>query len=461
MLKEYKNELVPLLKKIREDKDVCPSKELYIDITGSRISGKNQAVEEFCCLAMCLNDSVGVEAFRFMNKDKEELDNNLRDAFERIHAMSFLNRQKYYMQIKKNYMRVEGVFTQNREKVKLAGRYQPYKKYKIIFIDEFFEFTHERYFLDIYSAIRNYDNLIVIRIANPWLETHWWVHPLYYFTREEEAEFMYSGWKTFNTPNHIVIWCNWRINSYLPEAKREHYRLMEINNPQRARVESFGLPGSLSGSIYGDYLNDISGLLQPSSFFVGGLDYGHVRDAMTCCLLGTDTQFNNINYIDEYYYDPLGNVKKSIPKLAEEIIVFYMNLANKYPLIKKGLVIYCDSAERSFISRLNEEARRKMGFYSYLTFKPCIKLKIISRVDKKIMLMGERRLNIAPHCVNVLRELRLSVWDENKVEPTPVDRNNHTLDALDYAITGWWKNLNSNLTNTKNLYNGSKMVVGR
>jgi phage terminase large subunit len=50
--------------------------------------------------------------------------------------------------------------------------------------------------------------------------------------------------------------------------------------------------------------------------------------------------------------------------------------------------------------------------------------------------MSESRLNISLECRTLLKELRLYAWDQNKATLTPLDKDNHAIDALCYALTG-------------------------
>jgi hypothetical protein len=42
----------------------------------------------------------------------------------------------------------------------------------------------------------------------------------------------------------------------------------------RYKVAAIGLPGTLSGGIYGNLMKNVSRLTQPGDYYAGGLDYG-------------------------------------------------------------------------------------------------------------------------------------------------------------------------------------------
>ena len=87
--------------------------------------------------------------------------------------------------------------------------------------------------------------------------------------------------------------------------------------------------------------------------------------------------------------------------------------------------MYCDSADPEKIEVFNRN-----GLNCY----PSVK-----NVKAKIDTTRETKIHIAPSCVNLIREMPQYEWKRNKdgeILDEPVKKNDHSVDALCYAVYG-------------------------
>jgi Tat protein secretion system quality control protein TatD with DNase activity len=123
-------------------------------------------------------------------------------------------------------------------------------------------------------------------------------------------------------------------------------------------VVCYGLPGMVKGSVFGHLLPKISAVIQPTNMYVGGLDYGYKKDMTICNLMGADGLFKYINVISEYGWDNYTQGHKDHFQIAKEVVAFYLELSRRYSEMRRGIIVYCDNAEQSFISILNQQANK-------------------------------------------------------------------------------------------------------
>jgi phage terminase large subunit len=96
--------------------------------------------------------------------------------------------------------------------------------------------------------------------------------------------------------------------------------------------------------------------------------------------------------------------------------------AMKHKGYKKGVVVYCDSAEPKSISEL-----RKYGINAVACdSKSDIKKYAIQKLNQK-------EFYVLSSSNNLINELRYTVWDENTGKIKKSD-NDHLIDALLYSI---------------------------
>lgn len=234
---------------------------------------------------------------------------------------------------------------------------------------------------------------------NPWSEKHWL-----------KARF-------FDKPDAdtAAFTTNYLCNEFLDEVDRRRYEHMKLAQPQLYRVAGLGEWGIAEGLIFENWEVqpfDLAAL--PSCYTrVFGLDYGYSNDPTAFIAAAADPVAKQLYIFDEFYRTRMLN-----GEIAEAII-------------RKGYAkerIRADAAE----PKSNEELRR-LGL-SRLRAAP----KGADSIRSGIQQLQEYRITVHPRCVNTVRELSAYVWEkaaDGSGINRPIDRDNHLMDALRYAMT--------------------------
>ncbi len=234
---------------------------------------------------------------------------------------------------------------------------------------------------------------------NPWSEKHWL-----------KARF-------FDRPDSdtAVFTTNYLCNEFLDEVDRRRYERMKDAQPQLYRVAGLGDWGIADGLIFENWEIrpfDIAAL--PASYTrVFGLDYGYSNDPTAFIAAAADPVAKQLYIFDEHYQTRMLN-----GDIAETII-------------RKGYAkerIRADAAE----PKSNEELRR-LGLSRLRAA-----IKGPDSIRNGIQQLQAYHITVHPRCVNTVRELSAYVWDKNADGSginRPVDRDNHLMDALRYAMT--------------------------
>ena len=177
---------------------------------------------------------------------------------------------------------------------------------------------------------------------------------------------------------------------------------------------------------------------------VGGLDFGFRNDAMTCIISGIHANYNKIDIIREYFFNPQ-TTHKDLSTIAREIITMCSEIIEDYsyvsyppnyphtPHLVRGITVKCDYSEISFIHLL-QNLVAKTPYHGLITFEACRKIEVVRRVTLQLNLMESGIIRVAHTCYNFWRELELAQWDEKKHTDTVVDKDNHTQDAFHYGV---------------------------
>ena len=150
--------------------------------------------------------------------------------------------------------------------------------------------------------------------------------------------------------------------------------------------------------------------------FQNGLDFGYAEDPAALVRCHYDERANTLYVLDACYFHGLTN-----DLLAQEV----MNLCGRD-------VVVCDSAEPKSIAEL-----RQYG----VTAIPAEKGK--DSVNFGIQWLQKLNIVVNTNLPELVNELTVYKWDEDKdgnVLPKPIDRDNHLIDAIRYALfreMGW------------------------
>jgi phage terminase large subunit len=158
--------------------------------------------------------------------------------------------------------------------------------------------------------------------------------------------------------------------------------------------------------------------IEECSVVCGGLDFGWSPDPTAAYVLG---------YKDGtwYVYDELYETELLKDALGAELMA--LTLRYKVP------IWWADSANPDDIQEL-----RVMG----LPVRPVVKPKIMTRIREMAAFANSGRMKVSYRCPNARNEFQVYQWAANASyrpgpEKKPVDRDNHAMDALGYAV---WMN---------------------
>lgn len=168
-------------------------------------------------------------------------------------------------------------------------------------------------------------------------------------------------------------------------------------------VYGLGEYGQVEGAIYTDWSMGQFDTMLPFRF---GLDFGFSNDPDALVKIAVDEK-RKLIYMQECMY----------------------KTGQSFDILSKVLSSYCgrndlivaDSAEPRLISDLNR----------LFNIQPSKKWAVNERIKK----MQSYHLVVTPESKNLINEITEYVWSDKKSE-TPIDKNNHLLDAAGYALTG-------------------------
>ena len=227
---------------------------------------------------------------------------------------------------------------------------------------------------------------------NPWSEKHW-LKSRFFDTESPDT-------KSFST--------NYLINEFLDDTDRAVFEKLKREHPRRYRVAGLGEWGVSEGLVFENWVEGIPDLSSGEWRAFFGLDYGYTTDPTAFIAIKVNPAEKIIYVFDEFC----------------ETRMLNCDIANKIISMGYGKErIRADSAE----PKTNDDLRR-LGL---LRLQPSVKGR--DSVINGIMNISEYKIFVDPKCKNTLSELSSYCWDKS-LPNTPVDKNNHLMDALRYAF---------------------------
>ena len=270
--------------------------------------------------------------------------------------------------------------------------------------EEAYQITNEEDFDKVDMSIRGklpkgYFRRIMITF-NPWSE-HCWLKKRFFDKEETDERIM-------------CLTTTYKCNEYLDESDILNFEKMKQDNPRRYAIEGEGEWGVAEGLIFDNFYVKNINESEIQGRHIYGLDFGY-NDPTTLISAIVNEKEKKIYVYDEEYHE------KMIPDEIENMIY------NKGYKEKK---IICDNARPELIAQFKKHGLRNI--------KSCTKGKdsILSGIQR----LQNYKIYIDPSCVNLIAEMYTYAWDKDKQTgetlDKPIDKFNHCIDALRYAIQG-------------------------
>ena len=236
---------------------------------------------------------------------------------------------------------------------------------------------------------------------NPVLKTHWAY--IEFFSEWDESKTEYIS------DDLVILKTTYKDNAFLTD---EDKNLLENETDEYYRnVYTLGNWGVLGAVIFKNWrVEDCSEVKKIADNYRNGVDFGFATDPATIVRTYYDKIRRTIYILDEFYQIGLTN-----DLLAKEIKAM---CGYEY--------VTCDSSEPKSIQELKNLGISALG----------------ARKGKDSVLFGiqwlqQQTIIIDTHCQNARNEFSQYKWKEDargNTIPVPVDKNNHIIDALRYAM---------------------------
>ena len=266
-------------------------------------------------------------------------------------------------------------------------------------VDEAEELTDENKFDTIDLSVRQQGNQNrVILILNPTTKEH------FIYTRFFEDRGVQEG-SNITKDNTTYIHTTYMDNiENLSKSYIEQIAQMRERRPEKYKQQMLGSWLNKAEGVIFD--NWTIGEFKRSSVSVWGQDYGFAADPSTLVECNINTSSKTICLKECFYLQRL-----TTSQIAE------LNLKHS-----KGGLIIGDSAEPRLLSEIKAKGSN---------VKPSIKGQ--GSVTYGISLLQDYDLVVTPDSTNLIKELNNYCWLEKKSN-TPVDKWNHIIDAIRYAV---------------------------
>lgn len=297
--------------------------------------------------------------------------------------------------------------------LKLTSISVPKGVLNFVWLEESYELQKEEDFNLLDESIRgelppDYFYSITLTL-NPWSDKHW-IKKRFFDRKSDDV---------------LALTTTYKCNEWIDENYKKMLEEMKEINPRRYNVAALGQWGVTDGLVYENWQElefDWREILRKSWDYkvIFGLDFGYSNDptAFFCGIINKETR--ELYVFDEIY------------KLRMQNRDIYESIKNKGFSKEK---IFADCAEPKSIDELKG--------YGLARIKPSKKGR--DSINNGIQFIQGYKIYVHPSCKNFINEISQYSWSKDKWgEPTnvPVDRNNHLMDAMRYALQEYIKRPN-------------------
>lgn len=243
------------------------------------------------------------------------------------------------------------------------------------------------------------------------------------FNPVSKDNWVYKRWfaddSDYNRNKTLVLHTTYKDNKFLPQSYIDNLLEMEKTNPVYYRIYALGEFATLDKLIYTNWEIkdfDCREIIKenPKKIAVFGLDWGFTNDPNAFTASIVDTKSKEIWIFDEFVIKGLTN-----DEIAAKIIEMGY---------RKEKII-CDSAEPKSIEEL-----KRLGIYRAT---PSVKGR--DSILNGIQLLQQYKIYVHSNCIGTQEELRNYTWKKDRITNmyinTPIDKYNHLLDSLRYAVS--------------------------
>lgn len=236
---------------------------------------------------------------------------------------------------------------------------------------------------------------------NPWSERHWLKRV--FFDEETKRADTFSGTTTF------------RVNEWLDDVDKRRYEDLYKTNPRRARIVCDGEWGVAEGLVFDNFEVvdfDVEKTIQRVKETSAGMDFGFTQGPTTLICVAVDLANKELWLYNEHYQKAM--LTDHIVKMIRD-----KNLHRSY--------IAGDSAEKRLIAEIKSK-----GVSGIV---PSIKGK--GSIMQGIQFMQGFKIYIHPSCEHTIEEFNTYTFKQDKEGNwlnEPIDKNNHVIDAIRYAL---------------------------
>ena len=253
-----------------------------------------------------------------------------------------------------------------------------------------------------------------LRSREPHLQIHCMFNPV------SKSSWVYKRWfeNGYNEENTVVLHTTYKDNKFLPASYINTLNEMAKNNPVYHAIYALGEFATLDKLVYTNWKEDFFDYREVINLYddakaIFGLDFGYVNDPTAFIAAIISESQKTLWIFDEFFQKGLLN-----NEIAESIIA-------------KGYgkeIITCDSAEAKSIAELKKHGLNRT--------RSAIKGK--DSIMQGIQLLQQYRIIVHGDCTQIKEEFKNYTWVKDKKTGEyinrPVDKNNHGLDALRYAV---------------------------
>lgn len=197
----------------------------------------------------------------------------------------------------------------------------------------------------------------------------------------------------------------YKDNPFLDENFINHLENLKYVNENLYRVYTLGDWGITEGLVFSNWVVSEK---EPKGIRVYGIDFGFTNPTAILEIYVDDM---DMYIVDEFY-------KSNIT--TQDIVEVLKDFVKD-----KNDIIYCDNAEPDRIEEIKKAGFKAVG--------------VKFNIKQSIEIIQRMKIYVNPKCVNFIKEINSYSWKKVNEGYTdiPIEVNNHTIDAMRYAVIGY------------------------